>query len=263
MTITTLNGLIAATKTQIIWNKTGTRTIVGAAPYNLDGVAGTPTGTIAVGNTAAGVVPTDDGSYGPLLPAISNVGYISRIVASSSVACTMVLYDRLFACGAYAYNANTNLGTQPSFAGRITNADEQHELWAEAVTVFTGTPSVNVSYLDQGGNSGTTGAVACPVTTPPVGRMWRLPLAAGDTGIYGAAGIVNVTGTVASGGTFNVSVMRPLASLRIPIANSNVVQDFLATGMPRIYATSCLWVVMYADSTAVGLPYMFIELADG
>lgn len=262
MTITTLDGLIAAAKYELMWLKTGTRTLVGAAPYNLDGVTGIPAGTLAVGNTAAGVVPTGDGTYGPLMPSFSGTPYISRIRATSTVACTMIIYDRLFACGAYAYGADVSLASQPDFNGRY-DTPTGLELWAEAVTLFTGTPSVQVNYLDQGGNAGDTGAVACPVTTPPVGRMWRLPLAAGDNGIYGIDGIVRVRGSVASGGTFNVSVMRPLASVRIGVANDTQIQDFTKTGLPKIFATSCLWVVMYADSTAVGLPHIGIQIADG
>lgn len=263
MAITTLDGYLGSTRTNVVWMKTGTRTIVGAAPYNLDGVTGVPTGTLAVGNTAAGVVPTDDGAYGPLLPAISNTAYISKIHYGSSVACTMVLYDRLFAAGAYAFGADTTLASQPDFDGRIPSASTALELWWEAVTAFTGTPSIQVNYLDQGGAAGDTGVVASPITTPPIGRMFRIPLASGDNGILGIDGIVRVRGTVASGGTFNISVMRPLATMRVPVANFYGVLDFVALGMPRIYATSCLWTVMLADSTAVGLPYMLIEIADG
>lgn len=263
MTITTMDGLVGATKYQIVWMKTGTRTLVAASAYNLDGVTGMPTGTLAIGNTANGVVPTDDGSYGPVLPSFGSTPYISRIVYGSTVACTMILYDRLWAAGAYAYNTDTTLASQPDFDGRVINTSMPMDLWFEAVTAFTGTPSVQVNYLDQDGNAGDTGAIASPVTTPPIGRMFRVPLAAGDTGIYGVDGITRIRGSVASAGTFNVSVMRPLAVLRVPAANSYSTMDFLSTGLVRIFPTSCLWVTYLADSTAVGLPYMMIEVADG
>jgi hypothetical protein len=93
--------------------------------------------------------------------------------------------------------------------------------------------------------------------------MCRIPLASGDSGIYGTAGIVRVRGTVASGGTFNISVMRPLWAGRVPIAGYVGIDDFLKTGLPQIYATSCLWAVLETDSTAVGLPYINIQVADG
>ena len=264
MTITTIDGLIASVKQNAVWFKTGTRTTVAATPFTTAGVAGNPVGTLNVGNTANGIVPTDDGTEAPAISTISNTGYISRIIYGSSVACTIRLYDRVFAAGAYAYNADTTLASQPSFAGRIPNSNYNGlELWAEAVTGFTLQPSIQVNYLDQGGNAGDTGAFACPVSAPILGRMWRIPLASGDSGIYGVAGIVRVRGTVASAGTFNISVMRPLWAGRVPVAGYTGVDDFMKTGLPQIYDTSCLWVVLETDAVAVGLPWVGIQVVDG
>jgi hypothetical protein len=261
MTITTLDGLIAAQKHTVSWMKTSTRTTVAVTPFTTAGVAGNPVGTLNVGNTAAGVVPTDDGTEAPLLPAFAATPYISKIIYGSTVACTMRLYDRVFAAGAYTYNTDTTLDAQPDFSGRYQSPIGL-ELWFEAVTAFTGVPTINVDYLDQDGNAGNTGAFAC-ISGSILGRMCRIPLAAGDSGIFGTEGIVRVRGTVASGGTFNISVMRPLWAGRVPVAGFTGVDDFLKTGLPQIYPTSCLWVVLETDSTAVGLPYMNIQIADG
>jgi|WetSurMetagenome_2_1015567.scaffolds.fasta_scaffold00223_11 hypothetical protein len=261
MAITNLDGLIASTKGSCTWMKTSTRTTVAVTPFTTAGVTGNPTGTLNAGNTANGVVPTDDGTEGPALPAVTNSLYISRIMYGSSVACTMFLYDRVFACGAYAYNTDTTLTSIPSYSARIPNGDYTGtELWFEAVTAFTGTPTVQVNYLDQGGNSGDTGAFAVSTSGAILGRMGRFALASGDTGI---SGITRIRGSSASGGTFNVSVMRPLWMGRVPVAGYCGVDDFLKTGLPQIYATSCLWVVLLTDSTAVGLPYINIQYADG
>jgi hypothetical protein len=262
MAITTLDGLIAATKTKVIHMKTGTRTTAGVNFMTTAGLAGSPVGTLNVGNTAAGIVPTDDGTEAPSIPAINNTAYISRITYGSSVACTMHLYDRLFACGAYAYNADITLGSQPSFAGRIPGSTFGLELWHEAVTGHTTNTIIEVNYLDQDGYAGDTGAYAMGYA-PILGRMTPIPLASGDTGILGAAGIVRIRQTGATVGTFNISVMRPLWSGRVPVAGFASVDDFLKTGLPAIYPTSCLWVVLQCDSTAVGLPWMEITIADG
>jgi hypothetical protein len=264
MSIISLDSWLAAVNSNAIWNKTGTRTTVAVTPFTTAGVAGSPIGTLNVGNTANGIVPTDDGTDGPALPAFTNTAYLSRVMYGSSVPCTIRLYDRLFAAGAYAFGADTTLASQPSFAGRIpTNGYYGLELWAEAVTAFTGQPSIQVNYLDQDGGAGDTGAVVCPVSAPILGRMWRLPLAAGDAGIYGVAGIVRVRGTVASAGTFNISVMRPLHVMRVPVAGFCGVDDFLRTGLPQIFPTSCLWIVLETDAVAVGLPWVGFDLADG
>ena len=255
MAITTLDGLIGATKTNVTWMKTGTRTTAAVNWFSTSGVAGSPIGTLAVGNTAAGIVPTDDGTESPSIPA----GYISRIVYGSTVACSMHLYDRLFACGAYGFGADTTLANQPSFAGRIPSVSTGLELWYEAVTGHTTNTVIQVNYLDQDGNAGDTGQVAFG-NAPILGRMQRIPLAAGDTGI---TQITRVRQTGATAGTFNISVMRPLWSGRVPVAGFTNAEDFLKTGLPQVYATSCLWVILQCDSTAVGLPYMQIQLAEG
>jgi hypothetical protein len=262
MTIQTLDNLINAAKYNATWMKTGTRTTVAVTPFTTAGVAGNPAGTLNAGNTANGVVPTDDGTEGPALPAISNTAYISKIIYGSTVACTLRLYDRLFACGAYNYNADTTLSSIPSYSGRIpTGGYYGLELWVEAVTAMTGALGLQVNYLDQDGNAGDTGVVSAALASGAIlGRMGRVPLASGDSGIQG---LTRIRGSTASGGTFNVSVMRPLWAGRVPVAGFTGVDDFLKTGLPQIYATSCLWVVLETDSTAVGLPYINIQVSDG
>lgn len=60
MAITTLDGYIGSAKQTITWMKTGTRTLIGAGAYTTFDLAGSPgAGTLAIGNTANGVVPTD------------------------------------------------------------------------------------------------------------------------------------------------------------------------------------------------------------
>ena len=118
---------------------------------------------------------------------------------------------------------------------------------------------MQINYLDQDGNAGDTGAYATGLALP-VGRMIQIPLAAGDSGVQQ---ITRVRGTVASAGTFNVMVLRPLWGCRVTIPNDGYVHDLLRTGLPQIYSTSALYVVLYADSTAVGLPLMTLEIAVG
>jgi hypothetical protein len=259
MTVYTLDSVLAAQKYYATWMKTGTRTTVAVTPFTTAGVAGNPAGTLNAGNTANGVVPTDDGTEGPALPSFSNSAYLSKVIYGSTVACTMRLYDRLFACGAYAYNADTTLTSIPSYSGRIpTGGYYGLEIWHEAVTAHTTSTSIRVDYLDQDGNAGDTGAVAMGLA-PILGRMFRIPLASGDSGVQG---VTRVRQTGATAGTFNISVMRPLWAGRVPIAGFTGVDDILKTGLPQIYPTSCLWVVLETDSTAVGLPYMNIQVID-
>jgi hypothetical protein len=252
---------MAAVKQLLTWMKTGTRTLVAAMPYTVFDIAGQPgAGALAIGNTAAGLVPTDITAGYPIITAFggSALGYLSRVEFGSSVPCRLYLYDRLFAAGAYAFNADTTLASQPSYAARLPNTDYNGlQLWIEAVTAFTGNPSIQVNYLDQDGNAGDTGMIDTGLELP-VGRCFQLPLAAGDSGIQK---ITRVRGTVASAGTFNVMVLRPLWAGRVRVANDGDIHDFLKTGFPQIYADSALYILIAADSTAVGLPMITFQVA--
>jgi len=263
MSIVNLNGWIAAVKQRLTWMRTGTRTVVSAIPFSVFDIAGYPgVGVLAGVNTANGVVPTDAIAGYPIINALSASGYVSKIEFGSTVACRLTLFDRLFVCGAYNYNANVNLTAQPSYVGRLPESNYSGlEIWVETVVQPSGSLAVSVSYLDQDGNAGVTGAVGVG-TTPTVGRCWPLPLASGDSGVQR---IDNVTGSVAASGTacFNVMVLRRLWSGRVPVANFCDIHDMLKTGMPQIYADSALYCMITADSTAIGVPEICIEVSDG
>ena len=263
MSITTLDGFIAAASQQVSYLKTASRTAVAGIPFSVFDQAGNPgAGTLAIGNTANGVVPTDATVGYPLINAIAATGYLGGISFGSTVACRMILMDCLFSAGAYAFNANTTLASQPSYSSRVPGGTDFNntELWIEAVTAFTGNQSIAVTYTDQGGTAAqTTGTIATGVA-PIVGRMLQLPLAAGDTGLQKVESVVSSVATV---GTFNVHVMRRLWMGRVRIANDGDAHDFLKTGMPQIFADSALRLIIQADSTATGIPEVMAEILDG
>jgi hypothetical protein len=260
--IDTLDKYIGAAKQRVIWMKTGTRTLVAAMPYTVFDIAGNPgAGTLNVGNTANGLVHTDAVAGYPIIGSFSGqTGYLGKVEFGSSVACCFDLFDRLFVAGAYAYNADITLASQPSFLSRIPNGLYTGlQLWVEQVTVGTGIQHVQINYLDQDGNAGDTGDVTL-ITTTPVGRCAQIPLASGDNGVQQ---ITRVRGLTASGGTFNVMILRPLWFGRCIVANSGDVHDLLKTGFPQIYEDSALYILLYADATAVGLPDICMQIAMG
>lgn len=262
MSITTFDGLIASIKRRIVYQKTASRTAVAAIPFSVFDLAGNPgAGALAVGNTANGIVPTDAiAGYPPIITPAGTL-YLNRIVSRSSVACWVDLYDCLFSAGAYVFNADVTLTSQPSFATRLPNANDYTglELWIEAVTGFTGNQTIQINYLDQDGAAGDTGSLATAVA-PIVGRMMLVPLASGDSGIQQ---VVRVRSSVSTVGTFNVHVMRWLWGCRINGANQGVVDTLLQTGLAQIFGDSALRMVVTADSTATGLPSLRLETVDG
>lgn len=255
---TNINGVPLGPKQRIPFYKTASRTTVAAGwftDFDLSGVPGA--GTLAAGNTANGLVHTDATAGYPLINAFgaSARGYLSRIAIKNSVVSTIRLFDRVFVCGAYAFNANTTLTSQPSFATRVSlnggAADYAGlELWVEQVTAATGNQAVNVTYTNNADATGrTTGAVGIGAA-PTVGRCWQLPLQAGDKG---AKQVTNVTGSVATVGTFNVMLLRPLADLYVDTASKTLVQDATMLCAPEVFADSAIYrIAMSPAGTALG-----------
>lgn len=258
MTVSNLDGWVAAAKQRALFYKTAGRTTVAGGWFCNFDLAGNPgAGTLNVGNTANGLVPTDATAGYPAINAFAGgaIGYIGRVAFNNTVISTVRLFDRLFVAGAYAFNANTALASQPSYSGRVSLGGGSAnynglELWVEQVTAATGNQAVNVTYTNQAGTgSRTTGAVGIGAA-PTVGRCWQLPLQAGDSGVQQ---INNVAGSVATAGTFNVMVLRPLADVYIDTAGKTVVQNFTDLGMPEIFADSALYaLIMSPSGTAMG-----------
>lgn len=256
-------GFIGAAKQYVSLMKTASRTAIAAAWYSVFDLAGNPgAGTLAGTSTLAGVVPTDGTAGCPSIDAfgVSATGYLMQVDFGSSVACRMKLLDLVFKAGAYAFNANAVLAAQPSYVSRMPGGSYgDTQIWIEAVTAFTGNPTFTITYTNQAGTTGRTATLAAGLA-PALGRMMQIPLQAGDSGIQK---IDNVTCTVATVGTFNVLVMRPLWSGRCRIANDGEVHDVAKTGIPVVFADSAVVLLVCPDSTATGVPELELVIANG
>lgn len=265
MTISSMDGWIAAAKQKIDFTKTQSQTAVALMMTSVFDRTGSPgAGTLAAANTANGVVPTDALAGTPNINAFAGgaKGYLGSVEFQNSVPCRMELHDCLFRAGAYAFNAAVTLASQPSYASRVPGGTDFKgtEIWLEAVTAFTGNQTIVVTYTNQDGTTGrTTGSIATGVA-PIAGRMLRLPLQAGDTGVQK---IESVTSSVPTVGTFNVLVTRQLWAGRVPVANGGDTHDFVKTGMPEVFADSCLMLFVQPDSTASGLPALNFDIVNG
>lgn len=265
MAITTFDGFVGAAKQYASLSKTASRTAVAASWFSVFDLAGNPgAGTLAGTSTTTGVVPTDATAGCPTISAFGggNTGYLAQVDYGSSVACRIKIFDLLWKGGAYAFNASTSGNTPASFSSRVPNGTDygDEQIWIEQVTAGTLVQNVAVTYINQAGTAGrTTGTVAAPAAMI-VGRMFQMPLQAGDTGVQGVTGVV---GSVASAGTFNVLVMRPIWTGRVKIANDGDVHDLAKTGMPIVYADSALVMIVAPDSTATGIPEIEFVIANG
>lgn len=265
MAITSLDNWIASGKQQLTLFKQAARTTLAAMPYSVFELAGQPgAGVLAGTSTTAGVVPDDTTAGFPAINSFSGgaTGYLSNVSYSNTVISDIYLYDMLWKGGAYSFNSNVTLSAQPSYSGRVPGGTDfsNTEIWIEAVTAFTGNMSIAVTYTNQSGVAArTTGTVATGIA-PALGRMIRLPLQAGDTGVQK---IESVVASVATVGTFNVLVLRRLDKGRIGGAGGVDNRDLSQIGMPQVFDTSALFIAVQADSTSSGVPECFFTIVNG
>lgn len=263
MAITGTDSYLAAKKQYLSLMKVNARTTVAAGYFSTINLAGNPgAGVLAGTSAAAGVVPTDATAGFPRIDAFDAgaTGYLSQVDFGNSVASRLKLFDKVFKAGSYAFNANQALSSQPSYADRMPGGSfDETQIWVEAITAFTGNPTFTITYTNQDGVGGRTATLAAGLA-PTVGRLLQLPLQAGDLGVQR---IDNVACSVATVGTFNVLVMRPIWSGRVKTANDGDTHDPFKTGMPIVFADSALFLAVAPDSTSIGAVDLEMIIASG
>lgn len=267
-----LDTLLSAYKQVIPMVKTTSITTVAGIPFTTIDRPGFPAaGSLSPGNVVNGVVPTDATAGFPLIHDASggNNIYLTNVAISSSVSCSIELFDVLFWAGQTTIPTSgttaVSLTSRPSFTSRVpflpdgvTRDWTQVQLWRQmSVAGSNHAHTTNITYLDQDGNAGTTPNESSQNLN--VNRMTRFALAAGDTGVQEITGY-NVNGIASATGAVSVLAMRSLGRYRTQGGLSSLYgPDY--TGMPRVYNDSALLAVVYADSTAMGLPQVDITLS--
>lgn len=238
MAIASAADLRAALRTSILFDVSGTGASDAAGTYEnyLGG---------AVGNTANGIVPTDANSVA--IPDFGGSGYLTAIEAQSTNTGWVTLFDRVFACGGYAFNSGTTtLASQPSYSGRLQAGYEGLQLWGFNSSVFNAAVSATITYTDQSANAGRSTTVSW---TQGSVAIFPVPLASGDSGVSKIES-VTIT-TTATSGAVNFVVMRPLCRIYLPNASTPEILTFERCHLSRVYNDSCLCAVQRLGSGGV------------
>ena len=268
----TLDKVLGAYKQVIPMIKTNAVTTVAGQPSVLFDRAGFPVaGSLNPSNTTTGIVPVDtDAGYPNIHDATgSNKIYLSRVSISANVSMSVDLYDVLFLAGQTTIptsgTTTVALTSRPSFSSRVpfladgvTSDWSRVEMFLQASVAFSNhAHSTSVDYLDQGGSAGNTGSVS--TQSIAVNRVLRLPLAAGDSGVQEITGY-NVNGIASATGSVSVMAARRIGMFRTQGGLSSLYgPDY--TGLPEIYNSSAILMVVRADSTSSGFPDVVLELA--
>lgn len=260
MALTSLNTYISGKRTILGYSKYTSVTTTASNYFQIAHLVGTPIQMAGVGDIVSGIVQTSDMQGYIKMPTITNTGYLTGVNLESSVTQNILLFDRVYAVGAFPFNANTVLSAQPSYAARMPSGDYTGtQIWFHAFSAFTGNPTVTVTYTNQSGVAGrSTGAIALGLA-PIIHYMRPLPLQAGDTGVQK---IESVVCTVATVGTFNISVMRPLCTMACQVIGLPQKLDLLGTGAPIVYSDTALYPVCSPTSTSSGVISIQMEITD-
>lgn len=213
-----------------------------------DGAAGS--GTPGAGGTALTLA---DGTIAAWANQSPDQKHLLTFGASSTVACTFMLYDRLVSVsGVSTVGTGTkNVGSAalPRYSG---TAAAGVQVWLEVTTATTTTaPIVSMnSYTDQDGNTAAAGGtITFPATATNLDALvGPMPLAAGDTGVRSVE-TLNVA-TASAAGAVNVVLLRPLAFLPVE-AFRYAERDFVSMLplMPRLYDGHTLGLAYLATAT--------------
>lgn len=267
MPILNADDYIAATRERVQIIKTGIFTVAGANPSSSLDVGGKPgNGSLTIGNTTTGVVPTDATNGYPLISpfAVGAKGYLGGAAFKSSVPGGAVLYDRLWHAGSISATAlaTTNFSGHPAYSQRLPGGTDYDnlEILLEINTAFSATATtIAVGYTNQDGATGRSTGASSSLSGFISRRLIRLPLQAGDKAPQ-RIDSATVGGTVATAGTFNVILARRLDDFDVRLANAKDTHSWDMTNAPEVFDDMALWAVLEPDSTSSGVFSMNIDI---
>jgi len=265
MAVTTLDGLVGALTAGETRNfmKTPTTTEGAGFFHSLWRAPGMP-GAGAIPPTSAGEIPTDAtaGSFPFVNAAGAANNYLGYIAAASTVAGTLILYDRLWHNSGLVGNIIT---TQSFTQGALTRytTGEGVELWGEVYTAMGATASVMTAvYTDQGGTTGNNATYAHPANALAADQMFPFILASGD---YGVRDVDSVTLSISTGtaGNFGLVLLKRLVTIPLQTQNVAAVYDAFSSGLREVSDDACLAFMIQCSATNQGVVGGELTIAKG
>jgi len=187
--------------------------------------------------------------------------YLAKWFASSTIAGTLILVDRLWSCSGMGYAASTYTVTTPgSLPARITDNGLGCQIWVEqfaAAGAASGTLTINYKNPADGAEAGIIPAV---VSAPVIGQMQPVPLATGATGVRSIVSAVN--SATWTSGSWGVTIVKPLAAICIPLAGIGNTLDWATLGLPDIPDDACLSFIWQGGAATANQVISRMEIID-
>ncbi len=274
MAISSMDTLVAAmtasTAQVLTWHKSAVTAEAAGTYSDLFLVAGNPgAGTTPAAASAGGSSYSGTGDAGLVftLPIGGQLTYVLSWSASNSLAGTIMLYDRLWACS----GLGTGAGVTTTVTGMtpITrySGGEGALLWYVCLTApsaQTAGMTITASYTNSDGVSGRTASVVLSGGSPPPSQYQAYPfsLQAGDKGVQSVQSVTNSVGSF-TGGTHGLVVCKTLMTAPCPIGSNGLLVDGLKMGLPQLDDDASLNMMVLASTTNTGYWSGTITLVQG
>jgi len=246
MAVSTINDLLVAIATAQRINALKNITVpksIGAYQSSWLGVGFPGAGATSPVYTAGLGYACDSTKVGALPYAnASTQNRLAKMFATSTIAGTLFLYDRLWSCSGMGYANTTYTVTTPgNLPARITDNGLGCEIWVEqfvAAGAASGTLTVNYKNPVDGAEAGVIPAV---VSAPLIGQMQPVSLATGATGVRSIVSAVNSASWTS--GSWGLTICKRIMAIPIPFAGVGNVLDWASLGVPKILPDACLFFI--------------------
>jgi len=272
MAISTMDGLVSAMGATnqdfafyapSVTNAAGGFINLGRSGVTSFGQAATPT---AAGS--GGHIPVDGATGYPTIAAGAGgtTLYISRLDGFSTIAGTLLIYDRIYAASGFSgtvatAQAITGMPTLPS--ARAPNSGEGLEIFLESYTAIGGSASnVTVQYTNSAGTASRNTVSEAITASFPINRLQKLRLQDGDIGVQSIQS-VTLSITTGTAGNFGIVLAKRKATLPMPVLNTSYVMDFANLGLPTIQSDSALMFVNMGSAITTGNIFANFSIISG
>jgi hypothetical protein len=267
MAVTSLDGIVAGLLPSYDVNKAAVTAKAAGIYHSSILLAGIP-GAAAAANTRTLAAPGSLTAYAGSIPFPAAVGGKNIHLANLEVdqganVGAIMIWDRLWqvdtvASGIVVTTTTAQTITPGTLQARDMNGATLGEGCMAAIEVQTTTGNAGaianmaLSYTNSAGTAGRTAGMlySFPITAV-AGTIVPFTLQAGDTGIRSIQSIT--LGTSLVSGTVSLIVYRQITAIGTPLANTSYAKDAIGLGLPRMYDTSCPFMVYMPTGTAVGV----------
>lgn len=245
------------------YNKASVATTAGRW-YSFWTAAGLPTAG-ATPSTGAGDAPTNatTGALKFTNASGSNKKYGLRLAAGSPTAGVVQLIDRLVTTSGLS---GTNTGVQTVNTTALTRrTDAVGVLCAlEVYTAIGATPqTATILYTNSDGVAARSGTISILASAQAGSFILPMTMQAGDVGVQSVQS-VQLGGSTGTAGNFGVTLFYPIATLGYN-ANEYTERDLVlqTSNLPELKTASCLGLIALATTTATGIVFGEVGMAEG